>query len=207
MRFAFPNAHFPLGAIHEFLCEAPENAAATAGFISGLIASLIHKQGSIIWIISKGTIFPPALLSYGLSPEKIIFIRLEKEKQILWTLEEALKCKGLSAVVGELGALPFTESRKLQLAVEQSGVTGFVIRRNESNITTTACVTRWKIHSLPSQSIEGLPGVGHPAWNIHLQKVRNGKPGSWEIEWASGKFRPLKDVAPLLYRREEKKTG
>src|SRR5688500_13826396 len=62
IRFAFPNAHFPLGAIHEFLCEAPQNAASTAGFVSGLIASLIHKQATIIWISSEGTIFPPSLL-------------------------------------------------------------------------------------------------------------------------------------------------
>lgn len=40
-------------------------------------------------------------------------------------MEEALKCGGLAAVVGEVQDISFTASRRLQLAVEQSGVTGF----------------------------------------------------------------------------------
>jgi len=33
-----------------------------------------------------------------------------------------------------------------------------------------------------------LPGVGFPRLNVELLKVRNGKPGSWQVEWANGKF-------------------
>ena len=206
IRFAFPNAHFPLGAIHEFLCQEPEDAAATAGFIGGIISLLIKERATIIWISCKQIIFPPALLSFNLAPEQVIFIQLEKEKQILWAVEEALKCKGLEAVVAEVGDLSFTASRRLQLAVEQSRVTGFILRRNEQNLDTTACVTRWKIVPLPSISIEGLPGVGFPRWDVDLLKVRNGKPAKWKIEWASGKFVPVSDAA-VLYSEEEKKTG
>jgi protein ImuA len=121
-------------------------------------------------------------------------------------MEEALKCDGLSAVIGEVPELSFTASRRLQLAVEKSQVTGFLIRRSVRHLNTTACVTRWKITSLPSESEDDLPGIGYPRWNVELLKVRNGKPGSWQIEWVEGKFRPLYKFVSLV-QEPRKKTG
>jgi protein ImuA len=39
--------------------------------------------------------FSPALKSFGVEPDKIIFITVTKEKDMLWVMEEALKCEGL----------------------------------------------------------------------------------------------------------------
>lgn len=202
----FPKNRFPLGAVHEFCCAGEEDATATSGFIAGILSALMRSGGASIWISSSHKIFPPALKSFGIAPEKIIFIDLQKEKDILWAMEEALKCIGLAAVIGEMRELSFTASRRLQLAVEQSRVTGFIIRRNPHNLNTTACVTRWKITSLPSESEDDLPGIGFPRWNVELMKVRNGKPGNWEIEWMNESFRHVYQPAPIIHA-EQKKTG
>jgi protein ImuA len=202
----FPNAEFPQGAVHEFIANNEECAAATGGFIAGVITSLMHNGGVTIWISSYRNIFPPALVSFGIAPDKIIFIDLKKEKEILWATEEALKCNGLAAVVGEIPELSFTDSRRLQLAVEESRVTGFILRSNPRNVNTTACVTRWKITPLPSELPDGMPGVGFPHWNVELLKVRNGMPGSWEIEFASGRFRPISKIT-AIEQEQQKKTG
>ena len=206
IRNAFPNSAFPLGAIHEFISAGPEDAAATGGFVSGILSSLMKKGSASIWISASRTIFPPALKSFGIAPDKIIFIDLKKENQMLWAMEEALKCDGLSAVIGEINELSFTASRRLQLVVEQSQVTGFILRNNPRSINTTACVTRWKITSLPSELAEAIPGVGFPRWNVDLLKIRNGKPGNWQIEWAAGKFRHVA-AANLFVPAQHKKTG
>jgi len=203
---AFPSATFPLGAVHEFLSMSSEDAAATNGFVSGILSSLMKKGGASIWISASGNIFPPALKSFGIAPDKIIFIELKKENQMLWAMEEALKCEGLAAVIGEIKELSFTASRRLQLAVEQSQVTGFILRNNPRAINTTACVTRWKITSLPSELAKEMPGVGFPRWNVDLMKVRNGKPGNWQIEWSAGKFRHITSTA-LVVPVQQKKTG
>jgi len=206
MKNAFPNATFPLGAVHEFLSTSSEDAAATNGFVSGILSSLIKKGGACIWIGSSRTIFPPALKSFGIAPDKIIFIDLKKEKEMLWAMEEALKCEGIAAVIGEIKELSFTDSRRLQLAVEQSQVTGFVLRNNPRSINTTACITRWKITSVPSELSNEMPGVGFPRWNVDLLKVRNGKPGNWQIEWVSGKFKHILPIS-LVIPVQQKKTG
>lgn len=40
-----------------------------------------------------------------------------------------------------------------------------------------------------------------------LLKVRNGKPGTWEMEWVAGKFRPVLQKVTVMPREQIKKTG
>jgi protein ImuA len=203
---AFPNASFPLGAMHEFIYSGAENAAATSGFVSGIIGSLMRNGGASIWVSSSAKIFPPALKSFGIVPDKIIFIELQKEKEKGWVMEEALKCNGLSAVVAEIEDLSFTDSRRLQLAVEQSRVTGFILRRDKGNLNTNACIARWKITTLPSEMKENLPGVGFPRWNVELLKVRNGNPGKWQVEFAAERLRIISRISAIP-TQQQKKAG
>lgn len=201
---AFPNERFPLGAVHEFICKGSEEQVATGGFVAGILASLLKPGGVCIWITRMRTVYPPALTAFGIAPEQVIFIELAKEKELLWVVEEALKCEGLAAVVGELSQLDFTASRRLQLAVEQSRVTGFILRINSRQLNTTACNTRWLIAPIASSLPGDLPGVGYPRWNVQLSKVRNGRPGNWQIEWVKGRFRHIptfRVVTELLERK------
>ncbi len=201
---AFPDQTFPLGAVHEFISNAKEDAAATNGFMAGLVSQLI-KRGTAVWVSNKRTLFPPALNVFGIEPERIIFIDLWRQKEVLWAIEEALKCSVLSAVIGELGELSFTESRRLQLAVEQSRVTGF-IHRYSSSENVTACVSRWKITPLTSE-ISDMPGMGFPRWNVQLVKVRNGKPGAWQVEWSEGQFEHIIRQPLSITQIQKRKAG
>src|SRR5215204_706891 len=115
---SFPDSVFPLGVNHEFICNNNESLTASSGFIAGILSSLLQKGGAVVWISSSQIIFPPALVSFGINPEQLIFIRLRNRNQILWTIEEALKCEGLTAVVGEPPFIDLAISRRLQLATE-----------------------------------------------------------------------------------------
>ena len=204
---AFPNRTFPTGAVHEFVSSSPEDAAATTGFMSGLLSGLMKKGGTCLWIGTKRTLFPPALKTFGIEPHRIIFIDLTKQKDVLWAVEEALKCSSLAAVIGELNEISFTESRRLQLAVEKSKVTGFLHRNNPRSVNILACVSRWKITPIASQLEDGMPGVGFARWNVALTKVRNGEPGSWEIEWSEGRFKQVAKHAVEELKEYLLKTG
>ena len=211
MTAAFPNAVFPTGAIHELLSTGAENAAASGGFVAGLVGTLMGSGGACIWISSAGRVFPPGLKTFGIEPDRVIFVNLKKEKEVCWAMEEALKCDGLAAVIGELQEISFTASRRLQLAVEQSRVTGFLLRHNPRNLNPNACVARWKISPLASELIPGMPGIGHPRWNIELARIRNGQPGTWQMEWSAGRFHPLVPETSVpampLPQEERRKTG
>ena len=206
---AFPNGVFPKKAIHEFITVLPEHAAASDGFIGGLLSMLMKDGAACVWISTSRKLFPVSLCLFNVEPERIIFMDVAREKDVLWIMEEALKCEGLAAVVAELNELSLIESRRLQLAVESSGVTGFILRKDARKAVSTVATARWKISPVPSVTQDEMPGVGFPRWKVELTKVRNGNPGSWILEWGGDCF---VEVLPALktagwYDQREQQIG
>lgn len=189
---AFPHGVFPRKAIHEFISILPEHSAASNGFIGGLLSRLMADGGACIWISASRKLYPVSLRQFNVEPDRMIFIDVSTEKEVLWLLEEALKCEGLAAVVAELNDLSLIESRRLQLAVEQSGVTGIILRKDARKVLSNVASARWRITPLPSVMEEGMPGLGFPCWKVELTKVRNGNPGEWEFQWGGDSFLELK---------------
>jgi protein ImuA len=200
---AFPNGVFPQHSVHELVCASSEQAAASGGLVTGILSMLIQKGGVCVWIGRARRLFAPALAAFGVAPHQVIFISLHKDKDTLWVMEEALKCSGLTAVVCELREMDFKQSRRFQLAVENSRVTGFVLRNARDKLSSTACAARWQVRSLPSTDLGGLPGLGFLRWRVDLLKVRNGHTGSWQLEWQDGRFVPAKE----LVINEERQVG
>jgi protein ImuA len=188
---AFPNHIFPTGAIHEFLSSCPEESSACGGLISGLVSTLLRQGGVCLWVSFTRRVYPPALKMFGVEPDRVIFVDVSRQKDVLWVTEEALKCEGIVAVICETRDFSFMESRRLQLAVEQSHVTGFVLRKNVQKENTTACAARWKVKPARSKLRPGMPGVGYPRWAVELVKVKNGQPGNWTLEWRNRSFQPV----------------
>lgn len=201
---AFPGNAFPTGAIHEFISYEAPNAASTSGFITALAGKLIKEGSLCLWVGNGRKVFPAGLKHFGLEPDRVVFIHATRQKDALWVIEEALKCEALTAVIGEIKELGFTESRRLQLAVENSGVTGFIHRYCPYAENAVACTTRWKISPMPSITEDNLPGVGYSTWDVQLVKVRNGKPHSWQVSWQHKSFSEVSRkhfVLPLLNER------
>jgi protein ImuA len=193
---AFPHGVFPKKAIHEFISILPEQSAASDGFIGGLLSRLMADGEACVWVSASRKLFPASLRLFNVDTERLIFVDVSNEKDVLWILEEALKCEGLAAVVAELNDLSLIESRRLQLAVEQSGVTGFILRKDGRKGLSNLASVRWNITPLPSVTEEGMPGLGFPRWKVELTKVRNGNPGQWVFEWGEEGFVEIEKAAP-----------
>jgi protein ImuA len=204
---AFPNSVFPIGCTHEFLSSSIEDMAATSGFIGVLLSKLMQFDGAAIWISASRTLFPAALKRFGVQPDKIIFVDLKNESDVLYAIEESLKCKRIAAVIGEVKHITFKQSRRLQLAAEQSRVTGLLVRHQPKILNTIACVSRWRITSLPRGLPDGMPGIGFPRWNVELLRVRNGKPGTWQVEYSSNRLKEIKQNIVSISKENIRKTG
>jgi protein ImuA len=203
---AFPGNTFSTGAIHEFISYEVANAAATTGFVSGIVSKLSKEGGLCLWVAGGSKIYPAGLKYYGLEPDRIVFIHTARPKEALWIIEEALKCEALTAVIGEVRELSFSDSRRLQLAVENSGVTGFIHRYCPKAENAVACTTRWKITALPSVVQGNLPGVGYSAWDVQLVKVRNGRPYAWQVNWQDNRFNIIEEPH-FVISLNERHTG
>ena len=189
---AFPNQVFPTGAVHEFITSTKENAAASAALASAITSALATGGGACIWVHRCRRIFPPALTAFGVNPEQVVFVGAKSEKAALWATEEALKATGVAAVVAEIRDIDLTASRRLQLAVEKKQVTGLVLRDSPRYLLATAAAARWQVTPAPSRLTRaGMPGLGHPSWAVTLHNVKNGRPGSWHLEWKGGRFQDI----------------
>lgn len=205
---AFPEGIFPRGSMHELISTTSEDATCTSGFLSVVLSKLMQPGGSCLWIstVPRRSVYSPALKAFGIDPERILFVDSQRPKVTLWAIEEALKCNALPAVVGELSELSFNDSRRLQLAVESSQVTGFIHRFRPKSENPVACVSRWKITPLASELRNAKPGLGFPRWNIDLVKVKNGIPRSWQVQYSDT---GLEYLQPHIteQKKYEQKTG
>ena len=208
MEASFPGNVFAKGAVHELISNTSEEATCTSGFISVILGKLMPNRGYCLWIstIPRRSIFPSALKGFGIDAERILFVDAGKTKDTLWAVEEALKCGVLAAVVGEISELSFNDSRRLQLAVEKSHVTGFIHRFRPKTENAVACVSRWKIK--PITSAEGeTPGVGFSRWDVELLKVRNGKTGKWQVQWSPKGLEYILAEQIIIHDIDERQIG
>ena len=182
-----PWGGLPRGTLHEVAGEGAdrEQAAAAAGFTALWLARL-QAKGPVLWIVraaSRSTLdlYAHGLRQLALDPDRLILVAARKDDEALWTMEEGLKARALGAVLGEIGKLDLTASRRLQLAAEASGVTAFVLRRwrlmeqaDREAAQPIAAMTRWRIAA--------LPGAGETRWKVELARCRGGRPNAWMIQ-------------------------
>jgi protein ImuA len=191
----------PLGRLHEIApaggLEA-ETGAVGAAFAARLLARL-SAAGPVLWSFVRDDLHGPGLAGCGLHPDRLLMVAARDDSEVLAVLEEALRTRGLAAALGEVGGLDLTAGRRLQLACEKSGVTGFVLRRRpwgkrRSRAQASAATTRWRIAPAPSEGEE--PGPGAPRWRVELEHCRGGRPGAWIME-ASDATHDVRVVAGL----------
>src|SRR6266851_612308 len=188
---ALPGGGLALGALHEVMGAGPdeEDGAVAAAFAAGRLACIARRQGGpVLWCLATDDLYAPGLAARGLAPEDLIVARCRDDTDILWAMEEGLRSAALAAVLGEIGTLAPTAGRRLQLACEAGGVTGFVLRRWRTAGTAasqrgapSAAVTRWRVAAAPSRAT-GEPGLGLPLWRVELVRCRGGAPAAWLME-------------------------
>jgi protein ImuA len=186
-----PGKGLALASLHEMagLEGEGEDGAVAAAFLAGILARLRPRQ-PVLWCLGESDLYAPGLAAFGLNPKRLILARARSSQEVLWAMEEGLRCTTLAAVVGEVDVLSLPASRRLMLAAESSGVTGFVLRRWRNGETAArrlapnAAQTRWHIAALPGEVSAGEPGVGRARWRVELWRCRGGVPGSWMMEAA-----------------------
>jgi len=197
----FPRgAGLPLGQWHELVGEGLEieTSAATASF-AALLAAPLTARGEVVWIARRDDLYAPGLEGLGFPTERLIQVCVAGEAEALAAMEDALATAGVAAAFAEVEAVDLTAGRRLQLACEKRGGTGFILRRRPYGGTAaaqgagTAAATRWRIAPEPSVRAD-LRGprdlrLGAPRWRAQLERCRGGRPGDFILE-AQNAFTP-----------------
>jgi protein ImuA len=189
-------AAVPAGAVHEIAGDAgdEEQGAAGAGFLA-LTLGACAGSGWIAWVMQDGDLYAPGLAAFGLDLRRLILVSARRDAEVCWALEEALRSRALSAVVGEIGALTLNSTRRLQLAAEQAGIPCFLLRRwrtrelaRQQRAQPIAAVTRWRVmprldSRMPEQNLATVPELGPAQWHLDLWRCRNAAAASWIMEF------------------------
>ncbi|WP_339764682.1 hypothetical protein [uncultured Sulfitobacter sp.] len=161
----------------------PTAVTDTAG-LGFLLAKLPHSTAPVFWVqdrLSRQETGHPYLP--GLPDRPIIRIDVNRPVDVLWAMEEGLRCTSLAAVIGEVWGNPkvldFTASKRLVLRAERYGIPCWLVRRAASP-DLSAARNRWRVTSLPSLPHPDDPKApGDPRWQVELFRARHTQPGTW----------------------------
>lgn len=173
-----------LRSLSEIFPKASSDEA-TVGFV---LSNLPKKAGPILWVqdrLTRKEAGEPYLP--GLAGKKLIRVDLSQPKDVLWAMEEGLKCTDLSGVIGEIWGDPptldFTATKRLAIRAERHQIPCWLIRRSASP-DLSAARDRWRVASLPSLPNPDDPkSPGAQRWQVELFRSRFQKPGTWIVTY------------------------
>ena len=165
--------------------EAFVTCATDAAVLGFVLNNRPPAKAPILWCqdrVSRLETGRPYLAGISAS-QPLITADLSRASDVLWAMEDGLRCKTLGVIIGEVwgdpSALDFTATKRLAMRAEAAGVPCWLIRR-AAIPNLSAARERWRIGSLPSAPNPHDPHApGHPRWGLDLFRSRYRPPGQW----------------------------
>ena len=171
------------------LAEIYPERITDAAAVAYMLTRLPRTDAPILWVqdrLSRRESGRPYLAGIG-TRRPIIMVDLSRAADVLWALEDGLRCRALGAVVGEVWgdppALDFTATKRLAMRSEAADVPCWLIRR-AATANLSAARDRWRIASASSAPHPyDAQAPGKPRWALDLFRSRRSKPGKWVVEY------------------------
>src|SRR5947207_1059340 len=125
-------------------------------------------------LLESGTPNGSGFDEFGLAPERLIHVAAAKPRDVLWAMEEALRCRAVGVAIGEIRGsergLDQVAARRLSLAAAAHGAIGLLLRTAPPREISTAA-TRWIVGAARSIARHG---PGPPTFDARLVRNRRG---------------------------------
>src|SRR5215468_5575753 len=149
----------------------------------------------VLWVAEdlslaeNGAPYGPGLDGIGIAPERLITVAAARERDVLWAMEEALRCRAVGMVIGEMRPRDIDQvaTRRLALAAAAGNALGLILYTTADDVPSAA-VTRWSIGAAcdaAPRDTERCHGIGPPRFLARLLRNRRGPLGTWIVEWNS----------------------
>lgn len=183
-----PGNGLPSASVVEWVADGPGLRTTSLALKCG--AALMRKPGALAVVDPYQDFHASALKPTGISLSRLLLIRPSAQpsessesvaltggmltsadrSNTLWTLEQVSRCSGVRLVICWIDRLSSTVQRRLQLAVERSGVTVFLIRPATALNQPSWADLRFHLQSCPEAD---RPEVGHSEVRLKLVKTRH----------------------------------
>jgi protein ImuA len=158
---ALPGGGFRSGTLVEWLAAGDGAGEATLALQTAAQAS--RDDGGVVILDGTGEFYPPAAVRLGIEPRSMIVIHVEgkhiaDKADYAWALDQSLRCAAVAAVVAwpeRWGKLDGRTFRRLQLAVEEGGGLGLLIRPAAVRHEPSWADVRLLVEPLPGATRDG----------------------------------------------------
>lgn len=180
----YPEACEPL---EEVGAARPADAASALAFALARLAAPQDPRplalvATAAWTRERGRPFARGLAGWGAAPERLVWVRVAREAEALWALEEALKSGAVAGGLATVEAPPFVATRRLDFAARAGRAAGVLVRAGPAG-DLSAARRRWRIESLASAPAAFNAAAPGPArLRAELVRRRDGPPGAWNLE-------------------------
>ncbi|HVJ85573.1 MAG TPA: hypothetical protein VM452_07995 [Caulifigura sp.] len=136
------------GSLTEWISERAEGAMTFA--LLAASQTLRSREGALMAVIDRDQHFYPAVLpGWGVPLERVVLIRPSSQADALWAWEQSLRSPGIAACVGWLPEASSVAIRRLQVAVEQGGGQGLLVRPVRAMREPSWADVRWRVTPVP----------------------------------------------------------
>lgn len=123
------------------------------------------------WLVVDVPLCPVALRERGIDLERLVSVPIQEPNDLLWTVEQGLRSRGVDLVICRVGRLPSVAFRRWKLAAEVGGTRCLVLRGIEALRESGWADLRVQV--TPQRSSHW----GARRMQVETLKVRNGLPG------------------------------
>lgn len=158
------------GTLVEWLSPGSGSGAQGLALKAAASACRLVPGTAVVVIDPRGEFYPPAAAGRLVPLERVLVLRPQRSADVLWALEQALRCPGVAATFCPIDRAGDKTFRRLQLAAEAGGGLGLLLR--PARAAGDCC---WADVRL---LVQPLPG-GHSTRKVRLEilHVRAGKSG------------------------------
>jgi hypothetical protein len=164
------------GTLVEWLASGDGSGAESLALVAAREAC--REGGPLVVFDPARQFYPPEAARMGIDLDRLIVVQAASPTDNLWALDQALRCPGVAASLAWPEKLDSRTFRRLQLAAEQGGGLGLLLRPEEVRQEPSWADVRFWVRPLPC----GDPRAGRRL-SVQLLRSRQGGGGSVEVEF------------------------
>ncbi|QDU61888.1 Protein RecA [Planctomycetes bacterium Pan216] len=191
-----PGEGYRRGTLVEWI--APQGGSGATSLAWQVAPSVLREGASLVVIDPEEEFYPPGLATLGIDPSRLLVVRFPtkrrdapprqgrrqrsrrsrddpRESEVVWALEQTLRCPAVGMTLASLESLESRSFRRLQLAAEQGGGVGVLLRGPTATKAPSWAEVRLRVEPKPSQGKVRR-------WRVELLKCRGAAGMTWEWE-------------------------
>jgi len=190
-----PYGGYQPGTLVEWLSPALGSAAGTLALVSARQAAA--AGGALVVIDEGGDFYPPAAAGLGVDLGRTIVVRVSQRRDAIWAIDQALRCRGVAAVLAWTAVSDSRTWRRWQLAAEEGGSLGLLLRACDVRGAPAWAEVRWWVEGLAPRNEEERIGADRRRVRVELARCRSiGRRGMVEVELGAGEFPSAEILRP-----------